>query len=218
MHMVTDYQDRAEKPTEKRDAILTAAEAVFAENGYEKATTIQIAKAAGVSEPTLYEYFQNKEDILFSTLRYRLSLNNHMAKKAYEIKTPLSKLVRFIHDHFSIYLRQPEFVHIFVLDGIFNARFYESKAYADFENYMATLDRILDEGKADGSFRSDLDNRIIKNAFLGIFSHTALRWFFTKDRRRFEMLDRIGDVTSLLIRLIKHPNCHDEPPSSAPIR
>ena len=48
----------------RRMQILVGASQVFAEKGYHQATTKEIAKAAGVSEGTIYNYFENKRDLL----------------------------------------------------------------------------------------------------------------------------------------------------------
>jgi AcrR family transcriptional regulator len=44
-------------------SILDAAETVFAEVGYDEATTHQIAEEAGISPGSLYQFFSNKEEI-----------------------------------------------------------------------------------------------------------------------------------------------------------
>src|SRR5215472_6461712 len=44
-------------------SILDAAEIVFAEVGYEEATTNHIAAQAGISPGSLYQFFSNKEEI-----------------------------------------------------------------------------------------------------------------------------------------------------------
>ncbi len=46
------------------DAILTATAQVLVDRGYDKATTNQIAKRAGVSIGSLYQYFPNKEALV----------------------------------------------------------------------------------------------------------------------------------------------------------
>ncbi|MBW2552431.1 MAG: helix-turn-helix transcriptional regulator [Deltaproteobacteria bacterium] len=46
--------------------ILEGALRVFGEKGFEDATVAAICAEAGISEPTLYEYFGSKEDVLFS--------------------------------------------------------------------------------------------------------------------------------------------------------
>ena len=54
---------------ETRDRILAAARQVMIERGLVGATTKEIARAAGVSEGTLYNHFRNKEDLFLCTLR-----------------------------------------------------------------------------------------------------------------------------------------------------
>jgi AcrR family transcriptional regulator len=49
----------------RRRQIIDAAVQLFIENGFHKTTTRQIAKAAGFSIGSLYEYVASKEDILF---------------------------------------------------------------------------------------------------------------------------------------------------------
>jgi TetR/AcrR family fatty acid metabolism transcriptional regulator len=52
----------------RRDQILDAAINVFAEKGFHSATTKQIAKAAGIAEGTIYNYFANKDDLLIGLI------------------------------------------------------------------------------------------------------------------------------------------------------
>lgn len=57
-------QPKQRRGRQRVDAILNAASEVFAENGYESATTIQIAARANTSVGSLYQFFANKEAIL----------------------------------------------------------------------------------------------------------------------------------------------------------
>jgi AcrR family transcriptional regulator len=52
----------------RRDQILDAATAVFAEKGFHRATTREIAQAAGVAEGTIYNYFAGKDDLLIALM------------------------------------------------------------------------------------------------------------------------------------------------------
>lgn len=52
---------------ERRRQLLEAAAEVFASRGYRGATTAELARAAGITEPILYRHFDNKLD-LFITL------------------------------------------------------------------------------------------------------------------------------------------------------
>ena len=54
---------------ETRERILVAARQVMIDRGLVGATTKEIARAAGVSEGTLYNHFRNKEELFLCTLR-----------------------------------------------------------------------------------------------------------------------------------------------------
>ena len=52
---------------ERRRQLLEVAAGLFAQRGYRGATTAELARAAGITEPILYRHFENKLD-LFITL------------------------------------------------------------------------------------------------------------------------------------------------------
>ena len=53
---------------ERRSALIDAALRVFSDGSYSGATTAEIAREAGVSEPILYRHFASKRDLYFSCL------------------------------------------------------------------------------------------------------------------------------------------------------
>jgi TetR/AcrR family fatty acid metabolism transcriptional regulator len=52
----------------RREQIVGAATRVFAERGFRRATTREVARAAGVSEGTIYNYFEDKDALLLAIL------------------------------------------------------------------------------------------------------------------------------------------------------
>jgi TetR/AcrR family fatty acid metabolism transcriptional regulator len=52
----------------RRNQILDAAAKIFAEKGFHRATTKEIAQVAGVSEGTIYNYFANKGDLVIGII------------------------------------------------------------------------------------------------------------------------------------------------------
>ena len=74
---------------ERRQAIVDAALRVFAGGSYSHATTAEIARAAGISEPILYRHFASKRELYLACLeaawaslraQYSLALPTHCAK------------------------------------------------------------------------------------------------------------------------------------------
>jgi len=53
---------------ERREQILGAATRVFADRGFSRATTREVAREAGVSEGTIYNYFEDKEALLMAIM------------------------------------------------------------------------------------------------------------------------------------------------------
>ena len=53
---------------ERRAAIVAAALEVFGNGSYARATTAEIARAAGVSEPIIYRHFPSKKELWFASL------------------------------------------------------------------------------------------------------------------------------------------------------
>jgi AcrR family transcriptional regulator len=60
----------------RRNQILDAAATVFAKKGFHLATTKEIARAAGVSEGTIYNYFDSKGDLLIGIMSRLAELEN----------------------------------------------------------------------------------------------------------------------------------------------
>lgn len=53
----------------RRDQLVQAALHVFARAGYRSTGTLEIAREAGVGEPTIYRYFADKKDLYLEVLR-----------------------------------------------------------------------------------------------------------------------------------------------------
>lgn len=52
--------------SERREQLLDTAAKVFAEHGYNGATTAELARAAGVTEPIIYRHFTSKRDLFIA--------------------------------------------------------------------------------------------------------------------------------------------------------
>jgi len=187
---------------DKEEKILLAAEKVFAEKGYNVATMSEIASMAEVAEGTIYTYFENKKDLLFSIPLKRFRYFKEGTRELFEIKDTLRKLRRTIRYHFSIFLTNRNFLSLFLLDIKLNREFYESDSYKEFLDYMAILEPTLEEGKEKGVFRRTVNNRLFRNLFFGAFTHLATRWFILERAKPIDMMQEIDQFVYLLCRAV----------------
>lgn len=54
---------------DKKQKIMESALTLFAENDYYRTTTAMVAKAAGVTQPYIFHFFDNKEDLYIAVLK-----------------------------------------------------------------------------------------------------------------------------------------------------
>jgi len=200
--MITSQNKSAEIKLDKKSRILGAAENIFAEKGYIQATISEIAKIANVSEGTIYEYFKNKDDLLFSIPEQRFKEHIAQSEEIFKLKTPLRKLRRFIRYHFYLYMTEPNFLKVFLLHIQLSQKFYGSQVYKTFQQYTKIITDVLEEGKKDGSIRTNVNARVFKNLFLGAFSHMALRWLILGEGAETDKMREIDEVVLLLSRAV----------------
>jgi len=84
-----DYQD-------KKNAIMDAAAALFAEMGYPNAKLLDVAKACGASKSMLYHYFASKDDLLFALLNEHLQATIDALQQPGPALAPEQKLRQLI--------------------------------------------------------------------------------------------------------------------------
>ncbi len=184
--------------SDKATVILDAAVTLFAEKGYNKTTILEIANLAGVGEGTIYEYFENKRDLLLAVPKERFKKYKDSMEEVFKSNNPLVKLRRLIFYYFWLFIFDRKFLMIFLHDLKFNRQFYTTGSYISFLNYIKILDEILDEGKKEGVFRADVHNRVYKNLFLGTFRMLAMRWFILGKVTPLDIAEEFDQVTSLL--------------------
>ncbi|SMP88340.1 transcriptional regulator, TetR family [Epsilonproteobacteria bacterium SCGC AD-308-O04] len=66
---------------QKRKDIALACKELFFQNGISNLTISQIAKTAGVGKGTIYDYFKNKEDIVFEIVNILIQERNIIKEK-----------------------------------------------------------------------------------------------------------------------------------------
>jgi len=76
------YENFENLPEEKKKRIIDACMEEFACNGYDKASTNNIVKKAGISKGAIFHYFGNKKNLYLYILDYIIS---YMSKRLYDI-------------------------------------------------------------------------------------------------------------------------------------
>jgi AcrR family transcriptional regulator len=111
-------------------SLLEAAQAVFARLGYSKATTNEIAAQADVSPATLYQFFNNKEEIANAlAIKYIEALAQLHQELDYKAmaKLPMREMVqKFLSPLLNFHKMHPAFMAL-LLDAPLSAETYQRK-------------------------------------------------------------------------------------------
>lgn len=144
---------------DKEDTILNAAFEVFRENGFTNATMKDIAVRAGLGKGTLYEYFQNKEDLFIRVVNAKTSylfteINRRISDKI-TMWEMLNEIIRITQET----VEEVEFFFKFMMFGQFFEMSSEAKQkfhamiLSKREEYMNLLRELFEKGSADGVLR-----------------------------------------------------------------
>jgi TetR/AcrR family fatty acid metabolism transcriptional regulator len=170
-------EDESDLVLDKGKLILKVAEKVFAEKGFDKARIADISKALGIGEGTFYEYFKNKEDLLFSIPLQRTKFLINSLNKSLMIKREAEmKLINYVWHYLSFLQSNKAYVAILLFELRPNRKFYDSEPYQVIREYSNILIEILRQGQKEETFRKDADIYLVRDLIFGSIDHTALTW------------------------------------------
>lgn len=166
-----------ERNLQKETNILDAALRVFGEKGFEASTISAICRAANISDATLYEYFDSKEEVLFSIPElYTRREVERMQEISHYIHSPKEKLRVIIQGYLEFYERNRMYTSVALLTLKGNRNFLKSPAYAVIREASRSIVEAFNEGVAEGIFRDDIDGYLVRNMVLGFIEHLTIQW------------------------------------------
>jgi AcrR family transcriptional regulator len=153
--------------------ILRVAREVLAKQGYERATTIEIAQRLGISEATVFTYFSGKRELCVRVIGdwYDEII------AAIEAGMPTDQPVRrqlefFVRTHLRLFLIQGTGLCALVLsEGRSKGQALGDSMLPLQRRYTAPLMALLARGQANGEIRADLPLRMLRHLVLGPAEH-----------------------------------------------
>lgn len=159
---------------EQRQAeLLEKAIEVFAERGYQATTMDEIAERAGVSKGMLYIYFKNKEALFGAVFRWFGKMTGEMMLEALSgVEDEVEQLRCITAIWAEIAIHHRDFVPLFLdfwaaasMKGMRND--YTEDLATMYEENRTMIVGIIEQGKASGKFRADVDAQAISYLLVG---------------------------------------------------
>ena len=162
---------------DKKKTIMQVALSLLAERGFDKTRISDIATTLNIGEASIYEYFKNKEDILFSIpVEKTKELLGLVTGNLEKNRKGEMELRAFVETYLGFLQAHKDYVAILLFELRFNRKFYRSDAYHGFKVFNDVLIDILKRGQADQSFRRDVNIYLVRHMIFGSIDHMALTW------------------------------------------
>lgn len=134
-----------------RGRILENALSLFAVRGFDRVTTRDIGRAAGISSPALYRHYPSKDALGLDLYRRCYSQMVELAHLACKAPTPLAKLEAYVTEQVALYEREP--LTVLYVDE-HQQRFW-SQIKTEFE--PNTLSALVSRWVAEGRHERSID-------------------------------------------------------------
>jgi TetR/AcrR family fatty acid metabolism transcriptional regulator len=172
---LTERSTNGGNAADKRRVILEAAVRVFARKGYHTCRVGDIAEEAGIAHGLLYHYFGSKEEVLKTVFRENWSeLLEAFARIESSEEPPLEQLSAIAKVLLRAWRDRPDLVRVMVREV---ARSPQLQGQVDeIRAGFLVIQRVIERGQADGSFRPDLDARLASWIFYGGLEELLTGW------------------------------------------
>ena len=191
---------------QRREMIARAALKLFAERGYERTTTREIAREAGISEGTIFKYFPTKHDLLLA----------FFSREAFAPLAEIFTLVEpiddyrvlraFVTDRFRLWHRHRNLMKVIIGEALFSREMvahlnrFTAPALGILKDYFRRRIR-------DGAFR-EVDVDVVGQALVSYLLTYFFRWVLLEndDEDEAARMAVVDELTGLfLYGVMKRP-------------
>jgi AcrR family transcriptional regulator len=192
----------------RRRQIVDAAVELFIQNGFHKTTTRQIAKAAGVSIGSLYEYVASKEDVLYLVCdAIHAEMQRGMAEAMQRVANQGNPLAEVVRAYLLVCDRMNDHILLIYQETQSLPHKWRRVVLENEVRITGLFTRALTQLMADGKIPllSETAMDLIAHN-IAVIGHmwTFRRWFLS---RHFTIEDYIRHQTAFILNM-----CHTEEP------
>jgi AcrR family transcriptional regulator len=179
---------RRAKSQERIQTLLGAARQVFSQQGYQRATTAQIAEAAGVSEATVFTYFPGKRELCIQVIKdWYDEISSELERDVPRLHGVHAKLSHVVRAHLVTLLADGSGMCALVLSEGRAAEPELAQVITDCKRrYTAPLMDCLAEAQTQGQIRQDMPLRLLRDVVYGSMEHVLWDAITTMKRPRID--------------------------------
>ncbi|WP_293447803.1 TetR/AcrR family transcriptional regulator [Persephonella sp.] len=177
---------------ERKEEVFYVISQIIAEKGLSEVSTVEVARRLGVSQPAIYKYFKNKDDMITYYLQHLKNNLNEIIKKAEKGKTTEEKLRIIFTEHFRLLERTKILPRVVFSDIIYvgnpEKKFKLKEAVF---LYKDGIKNIISEGIKNGEIK-DIDPEFGVRVVIGSILSSTLFWML--DDMKFRIIEEVDFI------------------------
>lgn len=186
----------------KFERILDSAIKIIGQKGFHGAKVKDIANDAGVADGTIYNYFNNKEDILVTIFKVKLEEYVDMAKKEISgVDNPEEQLRILVKYHFKVMTETPYLANVLQIELRQPIKDLRVKVRRHLKKYFRLIEQVIEEGILRGVFNKDLDVYIAREVYFGALDEIVSTWIFKG--RRWDLQETSEKLLPIFLKAFK---------------
>ncbi len=157
---------------DKKAAIFNSAKELFSVKGFKDTNVSDITRMAGIGVGTFYNYYSSKEGLFIEILKEENKKVKESILESFDSKDdPVQAVVKLVMQNFKVMQSNP------IMKEWYNRDVYSKiERYFDEQGGMGSIQEFLNSGqteliqqwKAEGKIRNDLDDHLIGAIFTAI--------------------------------------------------
>lgn len=186
--------------------ILRVGREVFAERGYERATTTEVAQRLGVSEATVFTYFRSKRELCMRVVQDWYDEIIEAIDAGLPRSAPVREQLEFIVlTHLRLFLIQGTGLCALVLSEGRTKGQDLGEGFVELQRrYTAPLMELLARGQQAGEVRQDIPLRLLRSLVFGPMEH--MLWEVVITGRQLDVEASARDLVALLWPALQAPD------------
>jgi len=186
---------------ERKEEIFFIIAQIISEKGLSEVSTTEVAKRLGVSQPAIYKYFKNKDEMIIYFISHLKEQLSKILQNANKGQDTFEKLYILYKSHFSLIEKIKILPRVIFSDTIYIGDSKKRETLKEvIEFYKGGIKEILREGIEKKEIKN-IDLSIGSNLVIGLIISCTLEWMLKG--MEYSLKDRARSVVIELEKLFK---------------
>ena len=183
---------------ERISKIMSVTRAMLAEKGHNNLVTTEVAERCGISEATIYKYFDSKRDLLIKVAEQWFDEMLREDHRSVSGRGTLEALRQLVWRNLSLVRREPALTRFVLLDLRPDPAYRSMSIFELNRRFTAQVAEVLREGVQTGELRGDVPINLLRDMIFGCIEHQT--WAYIRGEGDFSVDDVTDGIATVIFR------------------